>query len=805
LKLLHILTISLLYSFLSYGQDYSISGKILDTNDNVIEFANIIVYNESQSEVLKGTSTDTNGFFILNNLESSTYILKVSFIGYQTYEQKVVLTGGLDLKTIRLEDDIEGLDQVTITAKKPTLTREADRLIFNIENSALVEGSILQVLKSTPGVLVLGDEITVKNSNPTVYINDRKVQLSAEDLNQLLEGSSASSIKSIEVITNPSARYDAESGVVLNIVMSKNLILGYRGSVNTNITQGVFPRYDAGTSHFFKNKYVSFNVNYNYSKDKINRDNDDTVNFLDNSNTLEQSWNSDVNRNRWSETHNLNTNFDYFFDDKNTISLSSSALYIPYFKYSIDNSTTITDNTSDFLSRFTADNLSRDNKYNVGADLNFRHSLSKGSLVFNGHFTTYNYEKKQGVVSNFFDINNDFQSASAFNTNANQNTQIIAAQIDYSLPINESSEFEAGVKTSNIKTDSDITQFDVDLNTGNETVDALNSDAFDYDENIYAGYANYASNTDKWSINAGLRVEQTNIEGISLSTNQVNTQDYLEWFPNASVQYNISDSYNVYANYKRSIARPSYSNLNPFRFFINENYVVSGNPNLVPTFLDHAVIGTTLFNDLLVIEAYYQNYDGAISEIPRQNNATNVIEYISVNFDKTVEYGFDFGIDLYPTENWNVYFVTSIYNIEEETDFGNGFVTKSQWSNYSALNTSITLLEDKSLNIGLSLVFNSKNIQGFQLVENRLISELAVSKTIWNKKGIVSLSVSDIFNLHDFETQTQYQNQFNRQMIDVDDRYIKLGFRYKFGNTRLESNERTNDLEERDRLNKVGN
>jgi outer membrane receptor protein involved in Fe transport len=805
LKLLHILTISLLYSFLSYGQDYSISGKILDTNDNVIEFANIIVYNESQSEVLKGTSTDTNGFFILNNLESSTYILKVSFIGYQTYEQKVVLTGGLDLKTIRLEDDIEGLDQVTITAKKPTLTREADRLIFNIENSALVEGSILQVLKSTPGVLVLGDEITVKNSNPTVYINDRKVQLSAEDLNQLLEGSSASSIKSIEVITNPSARYDAESGVVLNIVMSKNLILGYRGSVNTNITQGVFPRYDAGTSHFFKNKYVSFNVNYNYSKDKINRDNDDTVNFLDNSNTLEQSWNSDVNRNRWSETHNLNTNFDYFFDDKNTISLSSSALYIPYFKYSIDNSTTITDNTSDFLSRFTADNLSRDNKYNVGADLNFRHSLSKGSLVFNGHFTTYNYEKKQGVVSNFFDINNDFQSASAFNTNANQNTQIIAAQIDYSLPINESSEFEAGVKTSNIKTDSDITQFDVDLNTGNETVDALNSDAFDYDENIYAGYANYASNTDKWSINAGLRVEQTNIEGISLSTNQVNTQDYLEWFPNASVQYNISDSYNVYANYKRSIARPSYSNLNPFRFFINENYVVSGNPNLVPTFLDHAVIGTTLFNDLLVIEAYYQNYDGAISEIPRQNNATNVIEYISVNFDKTVEYGFDFGIDLYPTENWNVYFVTSIYNIEEETDFGNGFVTKSQWSNYSALNTSLTLLEDKSLNIGLSLVFNSKNIQGFQLVENRLISELAVSKTIWNKKGIVSLSVSDIFNLHDFETQTQYQNQFNRQMIDVDDRYIKLGFRYKFGNTRLESNERTNDLEERDRLNKVGN
>nr|WP_321229205.1 TonB-dependent receptor [uncultured Psychroserpens sp.] len=805
MKALHILTLFFLSSFLGYAQDYSVSGKILDANDSAIEFANIIIFNDDQSEVLKGTSTDQNGFFILNNLEPNTYVLKVSFIGYQGYEQKIVLNGSLDLKTITLEDDVESLDQVTVTAKKPTLTREADRLIFNIENTALVEGSMLQVLKSTPGVLVLGDEITVKNSNPTVYINDRKVHLSSEDLNQLLEGSSANSIKSIEVITNPSARYDAESGVVLNIVMSKNLITGYRGSVNTNFTQGVFPRYDLGTNHFFKNKDISFNVNYNYAKDKINRDSDDTVNFLDNSNVLDESWLSAINRNTWSETHNLNANFDYFINDSNTLSLSTNTIYVPYYKYSIRNNTTITDVNSDFLSRFTADNLSRDNKYNVGVDLNFKHSLSKGALTFNGHFTTYNYERNQGVLSNFFDINNDFQNASAFNTNANQDTQIFAVKADYSLPVNDSSEFEAGVKTSNIKTNSDVTQFDVNLNTGNETLNALNSDAFDYDEHIYAAYANYASNTEKWSINAGLRAEQTNIEGVSLSTTQVNTQDYLEWFPNASVQYNISDSYNVYANYKRSIARPGYADLNPFRFFLNENYVVSGNPNLVPTYTDHTVIGTTLFSDLLTIEAYYKNYDGAISEIPRQNNDTNIIEYISVNFDKTVEFGFDFLTYFNVNERWSIYAVTSFYNFEEQTDFGDGFVKQDQWSNFSVLQNDWTFLKDNSLNATFTLTYSGKNLQGFQIVEDQLFSELAISKTIFKKKGVISLAVSDLFNMQDPDISTRYQNQFNSSVRDEDTRYIKLGFRYKFGNTRLETNQRTSNTEERDRLNKTGN
>lgn len=790
----------MVFSVFCQSQNLSVTGKILDTNSNGVEFANVILFNEDQSEVLKGTSTDMNGVFQLNALQASTYVLKVSFIGYQTYEQKIILTGDLDLTTITLEDDAETLDQITLTSKKPTLTREADRLVFNIEQTALVEGNMLQALKSTPGVLVLGNEITVKNSNPTVYINNRKVQLSSDDLGQLLEGSSANAITSIEVITNPSARYDAESGVVLNIVMSKNLITGYRGSIYTEYMQAVFPRYKFGTSHFFKNEDISFNINYSYAKDKVNRTRDGNINFLDSSNAIEESWRTLGNRNTWSETHTLNTNFDYFISDNSTISLSSNSLYMPYFKYKIASVTTINDANNNFLSSFKSDNVSRDNKYNLGFDLDFRHELTTGSLLLNTHFTTYNYERNQNAFNQFFDNKKDFLGPSEFNTNSNQDTQIWSAKIDYTLPLNANSTFETGLKVSLIKTDSDITQFDVDLDTGDQTIDALNSDAFDYNEHIYAAYANYALSTDKWSINTGMRLEKTGLEGISLSTNQSNTQDYTKLFPNASIQYNLTEGYTVKLNYKRSIVRPNYTDLNPFRFFINDNNVVVGNPNLMPAFVDHYVAGATLFDELFAVEAYYKNFDGAISEIPRQDNTTNIISYQSVNFDKTVEYGFDFALDIYPSDTWNIYAVTSFYNIEEETDFGNGFVTQSQWSNYTELSNTFSLLKDRSLDCIVSLQWIGKNLQGFQVVEDRLYSEFVLSKTILNKKGSLTLTVSDLFNMQNQESSTRYQNQFNSQFVDVDDRFVKLGFRYKFGNTRLESNERAIDIEERDRL-----
>lgn len=787
-------TILFVLSFGAYAQNFSILGKVVDAENTSIELANVILLQGEEREFLIGTSTDDNGYFNLVNLAQGTYYLKVSFIGLEEFEQKIILTGNLDLKTITLNETPESLDEVTIVAKKPTITRKPDRLVFNVENTALVEGSTLGVLKSTPGIIVSEGGINIKSAPAAIYINERRVQLTSDELMQLLESAPANSIKSVEVITNPPASYDADSGSVINIVMSKNLVTGYRGNVQTNYTQGVFPRYNASTSHYFKNDDINLNLNYSYTNQKINRDQDDAVNYLNNNGDIDEIWKSNVNRNTWSETHNLNLNFDYFIDERNTLSLTSTGLYTPYFKYKINNNTNIFDANNNFSSSFMADNLSRDNKHNIGTDVIFKHDFkNESSLTFNAHYTTYDYERKQKVFQDEPIDSNDSQ----FNTLANQGTQIITGKIDYSIPITETSNFDVGVKYSNVNTNSDITR--IDIINGNEEVNMENSDAFKYDENVYAAYTNYSKTWDKWNMNIGLRVEQTNIEGTSISLNETNSQDYFNWFPNASLTHSISDDVSITANYKRSITRPSYTNLNPFTFFLNENTVVLGNPNLLPTYTDDYKVSIDFLKNF-TLSAYYLNFDGGIEELPRQNNETNVIAYTPTNLDKRVDYGFDLEFNYYLSNRFSIYAVSSTYNVKEEVNFGEGFIKQNQWSQLFILSPGLSLLKDNSLNINATFWWVGRNLQSLQTVEDRLISTLSISKSLLKDNAVLSLSVEDIFNMQDYDASINYLNQSSARFINSDNRFIKLGFSYKFGNTKLNTNERRTSEEERDRL-----
>lgn len=260
----------------------------LDVDNQLISFANVFLLNQSDSSFVAGTSTDDKGLFEFKNITRDQYILKISFIGFMTEVIEIDLSENIYIENLILTQDSEARDEVNLTYKKPTVQKLPERLTFNIANSPLVKGNILQVLKSTQGVLLMDGNIMVKSSSPTVYINNRKVQLTSGELSQLLENSSANSVKSIEVITNPSARCDADSGVVLNIVMDKNLVTGYRGDVFNNFTQGVVPRYNFGTGHFFKTDKININLNYSYTGNKIDRRNDDFVNFLDADNTIEE-------------------------------------------------------------------------------------------------------------------------------------------------------------------------------------------------------------------------------------------------------------------------------------------------------------------------------------------------------------------------------------------------------------------------------------------------------------------------------------------------------------------------------------
>jgi len=715
--------------------------------------------------------------------------------------KQITVDKDVHLEAIVLTESSETLDEISITATKPSVKKEADKLTFNVENTALIEGNMLQVLKSTPGVLVLDNSITVKNTVPTVFINNRKVNLTSSELSELLEGSSASAIKSVEVITNPSARYDADSGVVINIVMSKNLITGYSGNVFANVTQGVFPRYNAGMSHFFKSEKINFFANYSYTDSKINRNDTHNINYFDNNQTIDEIWRSKVNRNTWSETHNLNFNFDYAFDDKNTLSVSSNMLYLPYFKQRITGDTDVFDSNQNRDFYFDATNWTRDDKYTLGFDLGYVHLFKKEGekLSFNAHYTTYDYQRQQDVFSNYYLDDNTFIENTAFNTKNTQDTEIFTAQADYILPLGESATFETGIKSSQITTNSSINQFDVIA--GENVLDVNNSDAFDYDEAIFAGYVSFSKNWEKWNLTTGLRTEQTNVEGYSISNNETNTQDYLEWFPSMSLTYNATENFSVYTNYKRSIQRPDYQSLNPFKLFLNDNTIVVGNPNLQPVIVNHGVVGTTLFGNYTV-EAYYKTSKNNSFELPRQNNEESILTYVPVNLDETVEFGLDFATYFNVLANWSVYFVTSFYNVEDKGLFDGNSININQWSNFSQMSHDFTFLKDQSLSANVSLTYVSKNLQYLSLVDEMLLTDVSISKTILKKQGVISLSASGLFNTQNYNINTRYLNQFSSSRTELDNRFVRLGFRYKFGNTRLETNQRNNTQQETDRLNK---
>ena len=790
-----------IFSVLAIAQDAVVSGQVLDQNNLPLPFVNVLLTDANDVTSVKGASTDEAGKFTITGLDFKAYILKASFLGYESFTNTITInSSGLD-QIIVLKPSAENLDEVVLSAKKPTLVKTADRLTFNVANTALVEGNILDVLRSTPGILILDNNLSVKNTSPTVFINGRKVQLSASEVTQLLENSPANSIQKIDVITNPSAKYDADNGVVIDIVMSKNLITGYRGNVFSNYTQGVFPRYNAGINQFFKTEKINVNLNYSYNHSKINRDNINEINYFETDNSISENWLSALNRNTTSKTHNTNLNFDYFLSDNSTLSLTTNVLYLPSYDYNTNGNTIVTNFTTNNDYNFIVNNNSNDNKYNLALDLDFVQKFkNKSTLSVNAHMTKYDYERHQQVNSQYYFTNSSSNFDTAFKTDNNQVTDIFTSQLDYETPLNETSTLSAGVKTSVINTASDIIQFDIDPTTGNTTYNAQDSDNYNYDEAIFAAYLNYNIDWEKWSFSAGLRAEQTDIEGQSLSTNVLNKQDYLEWFPTLNLSWQTTENLSLYSNFKRSINRPNYQNLNPFNFFLNDNTIVTGNPFLQPTFTNKIVLGTTIHGNY-TFEFYYKDISQGIYEIPIQDNTNNIIIYQPKNIGTAIEFGLDFVTYFDVVDNWSLYFVTSMYNMQEEAILDNQNVKQSQWTNYSVLSNDFTFLKDRSLTANFSLIYISKNLQGFQTVDGRLISDLSLSKKLFKNKATLSLAFADLFNKQDFTVRTKYGRQDNLSFHNQDNRYVKLGFSYKFGNTTLQTNERTKSKKERDRLN----
>ena len=783
---------------LSWSQSYTITGKIIDEQSNPVAYTNILLLQSNDSLVVSGTTSDDDGRFSFSEINKGAYIIKATFISYEESFTNVVVDKNVDVGNIVLKESIETLSEVELVYEKPTLDRKVDRLVFNVEKTALSEGTIMDVLRNTPSVLVLNDAITVKGTAPTVYINDRRVHISSDEIVQLLEGNTASNIKSVEVITNPSARYDAESGVVINIVMNKALVSGYNGSLFSSVTQGVFPKSRWGTSNYFKGKNIGFFANYSYNDRKDNQNNRENIVFPS------ENWQTTLDRNTWSETHNFNMNFDWDIAKRSTVSVSANTQFLPYYRRVIRGTTEVTPVIPTEIADFYSNSTSRDKKHNMGFDFDFVQRFeNSGRISFNSHYTTYDFRRNQNVETDYFLGNNSFFQNNTFKTRSDQDTEIVTSQLDLNQPVGENGTLEIGVKYTNISSGSGISRYDL---IGNDfLLDPTNTDLFDYNEKVLAAYTSLDKSWEKWSLSLGIRVEDTRIEGISELTGQRSEQDYLEWFPTINLGIDASEKVNLYLNYKRSIDRPNYSYLNPFRNYYNDNVFVTGNPDLKPVFVEQYALGASI-NNIFILEAYYKKRKNNIFQLPLQDNANSALAYSSVNIDSTIEIGFDVTASFDVTDRWFMYLATSIYNYKDKATLFSETINRDKWANYSIFQNNWSFLKDNSLTANFTLTYVGANVQGLQNVDTTIFTEFSLRKSIFKGKGVLSLAVSDLLNRQNWTTTTEilepgnpfYQN--NSSYFDLDDRYIRLGFRYKFGNSALSTNERSTRADDRDRL-----
>ncbi|MFV0541226.1 MAG: TonB-dependent receptor domain-containing protein, partial [Aestuariibaculum sp.] len=771
----------------AFCQKFTLVGTVLDEEQASLPYANVILTEQGGSSTfLKGTICNENGVFELENIKKGTYRLKVSIICYKEYTTTISILEDTKLASIILKEDIQSLDSVTLVAKRPKISRKIDRLVFNIENTAISNDNILEVLKHAPGIFVNNGTIKVKTSTPVIYINNKKVHLSLEEVQQLLEGTSASNVKEIEVITNPPVEYEAEGSAVINIVTSKNIITGYNGSVYGKYAQGYkYPKYNLGTSHFFKTKKWNTYLNYGFSPKKEFRHNNENVKFSEH--TSETYWKTNYERTKKFQIHNFNANVDYQISENDNLGFTTSMLVAP----KSNNLTNIGSVTDVFNNSHVLDSLF-DTKINGDKEtvsrsftLDFNHDFNEEGekLRLSLHHTNYDNNSFQDVNTDYFYPNDGAAfRKNRFQTHFDQKIKLVTGSIDYNKPINELEDFKLGTKISNIKTINDLDQFSIRNGVALYNID--NSDIFRYNETNYAIYSSYSKNWGNWSFQGGLRIEHTNTISNALTNQKKIKNNYTKFFPTLYILNNINDANKWYFNYNRRIRRPRYAELNPFKYYLNDNSFIKGDPKLKPEIDDVFTLGYTL-KDTYTFEVYYRYENNPTLQVMFQDNNKNIIQYINTNIKSSVSYGLDFTTYTSINNLWSVYALSSIYYYKNNfvaLESNNINCENDRWSLYAQMINYLTFLEDQSLITDVSLVYMSPYYDGPSLTSSRFGLDINLKKTFWNNKASLSMGVTDIFNTQNFSQTTKYLNQDVYLKSKLENRLFILRFNYKFGN-----------------------
>lgn len=803
-------------SFVYANVKTTVTGKVIEKGTNVaLEYATVSFTETGQQTPKYGGITNEKGEFSIE-IEAGTYDVKVEFIGYKsmTLKNQQILKD-LDLGTLYLLEDAEALGEVVIKGEKRLFETKLDKKIYNISKDLTAQSTnVLQALNNVPSVSVSVDGgITLRgNSNVRVLVNGKPSGLIGISDTQGLERLSSNSIESIEIITNPSARYDAEgaSGII-NIILKKGKNLGFNGSVQAVV--GVAETYGIGTNLNYRMRKLNVftNLNFEYSKRPGNQLVNTTY-FDETTRDITGFLNQSQDITRGGPQYTFALGADYYFNDKNTLTFIGL-----YTGEDNDNIGTLTFNNYDANRNLISTRL-RD-EHEIEDEKSDEYTLTYKSIFDED-------EEHLLVIEAKYDSNVEIESANfedtyTFGNFENQkdrtateeNQQNLLLQADYIFPFSENGQFEAGIRSNirTIKYNSVIEEFNNTTNIWELNTNLSNR--MDYGENIYAVYAQYANTFGKFNMLAGLRLEVTDIDVDQYTANISFDKNYNNLFPSFHLGYELSENAELKTSYGRRISRPGFRSLNPFSGFSDDVNLFSGNPDLNPVFTNVAELGYSKNWDNISIDAvgYFQYSEDIIQRIPTNSGMVNS-ENIPVLITRPVNVGTEnrYGIELsslYKPTNWlRVNGTINWYRFKQNGSFDNvisdptnptNLITQRQSLNTSSsswfarLSPKVSLPKDIDLQIALQYdaPFKETNTTKREI----FVTNISVNKELFKGRGSINLNASDVFNSRvrrrdafntTFRSYSEYQ-RFERQ--------INLTFTYRFRNIIEERKNDEND------------
>jgi len=767
----------LFISNLTFGQ-YTLSGKITDSDQKPIEFT--IVSLSSNSETVDYVITDSLGRYEMTELAAGEYSCLFQYVAYADTAITINLTANKKLDLI-----YEGsllLDEAVIVAKKPVLTRKIDRISFNVANTDIVFGSsIWEVLRKTPLVEVSNDgDIKINGtSGVTVYINDRKKVLSGEALMNYLSSVPSDNIEAIEVITTPPSRYEAQGGAgVLNIVMKRNEHEGLTGSIVGKTLQATFNSHGGNLSLNSRKGKLNVYADAYISNNTTQRLLDKNIDFGSNNFLVKRQINTifgskskyfggdlgidyDVKKN-----HVIGMLIDFSgsnnVDNRNAISMDN---------YSTTDSLSITDNTDDGMLK------------NYSVNLNYQGTLDSTGKKLTVNLDFFDYDSSDESVSKTglyaTDAETLLYTRSWFRSASPQKIKNLSASLDYEWSINDKLYIELGGKTSFSTINNDLL-FEDRIDESVWIRDPLRSNLFKYEENIHAVYTslNYDIN-DKWEYKLGVRLENTESNGF-LEGKQVVDRNYTNIFPTAFLKYSANDESSYVLSLSSRITRPSFWNVNPFRYYTSDNAYLEGNPFLLPSKYFRQELNYTLRNE----SGTYIFQTGASQLIDEFyalpfNPSENVIANRQINYGN--KYAFFESITMRKnfTDWWSLTGNMLAAYIMSKGEYNDIVIDNKTFLLSLSANQSF----DISQKAGLSATLVLRNTFPIKIVNtdigNRLVTELQLRKKMG--RFSVGLHFRDMFK----SNKDRYKIQVNDILInDInyhDSRGVLLVLRYSFG------------------------